>query len=198
MLLIHCPWCGPREEVEFHYGGQADLPSPTAPLDTDDVTWSEYLFVRANPKGPFTEGWSHGAGCRRWFAVLRDIVSNEITDANRLDARCAGERAARPAAGWIATDRCTPRWTALRSPASPATRWPRRCSPTGCWRWRRRSTGAGPRGIFTAGPEERPVAAGRSVRGADAAGDHRRAEGGRDRIGETVLARWATGSSRPP
>ena len=23
MLLIRCPWCGPRDETEFHYGGQA-------------------------------------------------------------------------------------------------------------------------------------------------------------------------------
>ncbi|MGZ8625813.1 MAG: sarcosine oxidase subunit delta, partial [Actinomycetota bacterium] len=23
MLLIPCPWCGPRDEVEFRYGGQA-------------------------------------------------------------------------------------------------------------------------------------------------------------------------------
>ncbi|HLS32032.1 MAG TPA: sarcosine oxidase subunit delta, partial [Brevibacterium sp.] len=22
MLLIDCPHCGPRDEVEFHYGGQ--------------------------------------------------------------------------------------------------------------------------------------------------------------------------------
>jgi heterotetrameric sarcosine oxidase delta subunit len=85
MLLIHCPWCGPREEVEFHYGGQADVSRPAAPLDTDDVTWSEYLFVRANPKGMFAERWSHSAGCRRWFAVLRDTVTNEITDVRRFD-----------------------------------------------------------------------------------------------------------------
>jgi sarcosine oxidase subunit delta len=23
--LIRCPWCGPREEVEFGYGGQAHV-----------------------------------------------------------------------------------------------------------------------------------------------------------------------------
>jgi len=25
MLLITCPWCGPREEPEFSYGGQAHV-----------------------------------------------------------------------------------------------------------------------------------------------------------------------------
>ncbi len=28
MQLIECPWCGPREEVEFHYGGQAHVAYP--------------------------------------------------------------------------------------------------------------------------------------------------------------------------
>ena len=28
MQLIACPWCGPREETEFHYGGQAHIAYP--------------------------------------------------------------------------------------------------------------------------------------------------------------------------
>ena len=28
MQLIECPWCGPREETEFHYGGQAHVAKP--------------------------------------------------------------------------------------------------------------------------------------------------------------------------
>ena len=31
MLLIACPWCGPRDEVEFRYGGQADVAYPPTP-----------------------------------------------------------------------------------------------------------------------------------------------------------------------
>ena len=31
MQLIPCPWCGPRDEVEFHYGGQAHVPYPEDP-----------------------------------------------------------------------------------------------------------------------------------------------------------------------
>ena len=27
MLLISCPNCGPRDETEFHYGGQAHVPT---------------------------------------------------------------------------------------------------------------------------------------------------------------------------
>jgi len=31
MLLITCPWCGARDEVEFRYGGQAHLAYPDDP-----------------------------------------------------------------------------------------------------------------------------------------------------------------------
>ncbi|MDQ3577662.1 MAG: sarcosine oxidase subunit delta, partial [Actinomycetota bacterium] len=31
MQLIPCPWCGPREEAEFHYGGQAHVAYPQDP-----------------------------------------------------------------------------------------------------------------------------------------------------------------------
>ncbi len=78
MLLIACPWCGEREELEFHYGGQAHVPYPADPSALSDAEWGEYLFVRDNPKGPFAERWSHAAGCRRWFDVVRHTVTHEI------------------------------------------------------------------------------------------------------------------------
>ena len=37
MLLITCPWCGPRDEVEFHYGGQAGVAHPADPDALDDA-----------------------------------------------------------------------------------------------------------------------------------------------------------------
>jgi heterotetrameric sarcosine oxidase delta subunit len=78
MLLIACPYCGERDETEFHYGGQAHVAYPADPEALTDTEWAEYLFVRANPKGPFAERWSHAAGCRRWFNVLRHTVTHEI------------------------------------------------------------------------------------------------------------------------
>ncbi|MCH5675208.1 sarcosine oxidase subunit delta family protein [Streptomyces gilvus] len=78
MLLIPCPWCGPRDEAEFHYGGQAHVPYPENPASLTDEEWARYLFFRANPKGPFAERWSHAAGCRRWFNAVRDTSTNEI------------------------------------------------------------------------------------------------------------------------
>ncbi|MEV6053635.1 sarcosine oxidase subunit delta family protein [Streptomyces sp. NPDC052107] len=78
MLLIPCPWCGPRDEAEFHYGGQAHVPYPEDPAALTDEEWARYLFFRDNPKGPFAERWSHAAGCRKWFNAVRDTATNEI------------------------------------------------------------------------------------------------------------------------
>ena len=78
MLLIPCPWCGPRDETEFKYGGQAGVCCPPAPDSVDDREWSRFLFFRDNPKGTFAERWVHIAGCRRWFTVMRDTVTHEF------------------------------------------------------------------------------------------------------------------------
>lgn len=78
MLLIDCPYCGPRAEIEFHCGGEAHVARPGPHDDIDDTSWAAYLFYRANPKGRHRERWVHSAGCRRWFNVIRDTVSHEI------------------------------------------------------------------------------------------------------------------------
>lgn len=75
MQLIECPWCGPREEIEFSYGGEADVPYPAEPAALDDTVWAHYVFFRNNTKGLFAERWVHSVGCRRWFNALRDTVT---------------------------------------------------------------------------------------------------------------------------
>jgi sarcosine oxidase subunit delta len=70
-----CPWCGPREETEFHYGGQAHVAYPADPQALTDEQWAHYVFFRSNPKGMFAERWSHSSGCRRWFNALRDTAT---------------------------------------------------------------------------------------------------------------------------
>jgi heterotetrameric sarcosine oxidase delta subunit len=79
MMLITCPWCGPRDETEFHYGGEATRPYPSDPSSLSDAEWADFVFTRANPKGAFAERWSHSAGCRRWFNAVRDTVTHEIS-----------------------------------------------------------------------------------------------------------------------
>jgi heterotetrameric sarcosine oxidase delta subunit len=78
VLLIPCPWCGERDEIEFSYGGQGGVPYPADPAALSDEEWAGFLFVRDNPKGRFAERWVHTQGCRRWFELVRDTFTHEI------------------------------------------------------------------------------------------------------------------------
>ncbi|MEK9849700.1 MAG: sarcosine oxidase subunit delta [Candidatus Puniceispirillum sp.] len=80
MLLIPCPFCGPRDETEFSCGGEAHIARPLADTQISDAEFAEYLFMRDNPKGLFLERWRHSAGCRRWFNLARDTISHEIIE----------------------------------------------------------------------------------------------------------------------
>ena len=79
MLLIECPWCGPRDQSEFSYGGEAHIVRPRDPDRLSDEEWADYLFMRENPEGAHHEQWCHSHGCRRWFNAVRDTLSYEIT-----------------------------------------------------------------------------------------------------------------------
>ena len=76
MLRLRCPCCGTRDEIEFSYGGEAHLTRPT--IDSGDVEWSEYLFIKDNPRGIHYEQWMHKYGCGRWFNIARDTLTHEI------------------------------------------------------------------------------------------------------------------------
>ena len=78
MLLIECPFCGPRAEIEFRCGGQGHIQRPGPHATVSDADWAEYLFYRENPKGKHRERWLHVAGCRRWFNVTRDTVTHRM------------------------------------------------------------------------------------------------------------------------
>ena len=80
MLLLECPHCGPRDEVEFHYGGEAHISYPENPSELSDEEWAQYLFYRNNPKGNFTERWLHNGGCRKWFNAVRDTATHEFKE----------------------------------------------------------------------------------------------------------------------
>src|SRR5688500_14031359 len=78
MLLIPCPWCGPREEAEFRSGGESGVALPAQDLDAGSPLIASYLFFRSNPKGSFNERWFHAHGCRRWFSIRRSTITHDF------------------------------------------------------------------------------------------------------------------------
>ncbi|MDH3661504.1 MAG: sarcosine oxidase subunit delta [Alphaproteobacteria bacterium] len=88
MLLVTCPWCGEREETEFHCGGEAHIVRPPTPSALSDDEWADYLFMRKNPKGVHLERWRHDAGCGRWFNAARDTVSDRFLAIYKMGEAC--------------------------------------------------------------------------------------------------------------
>jgi heterotetrameric sarcosine oxidase delta subunit len=79
MLLIECPHCGLRAQIEFTYGGDATVSRPPDPDAVDTGEWLDFVYLRENPRGPHVEWWHHSAGCRRWLKVRRDTLTHEIS-----------------------------------------------------------------------------------------------------------------------
>jgi sarcosine oxidase subunit delta len=95
MLLIPCPYCGPRPELEFSHGGQAHIARPTDPSSLSDEDWAAYLYMRANLKGLHAERWRHVHGCARFFNAVRDTTTDQFLATYRIgEARPDLKRAA--------------------------------------------------------------------------------------------------------
>jgi heterotetrameric sarcosine oxidase delta subunit len=76
MIVLDCPWCGPRNVSEFHSLGEVvKRPDPRA---ASRAEWRSYLYLRSNPAGPVHERWLHRAGCRRFFDAERDTTDNTV------------------------------------------------------------------------------------------------------------------------
>ena len=84
MILIDCPYCGERDQSEFSNGGEAHVVRPENSENLSDKEWGEYLFIRTNTKGIHYERWTHDHGCRRWFNVKRDTVSDDILSTYKM------------------------------------------------------------------------------------------------------------------
>ena len=74
-FLIPCPNCGPREALEFGYGGATN---PRSGSGASDGEFTTYLFLRENVNGWQTEWWVHRDGCRKWFLAERHTFTNEV------------------------------------------------------------------------------------------------------------------------
>ena len=78
MLLIECPHCGVRPELEFSYAGEAHLVRPADPSTLNDEEWAHFLFHRVNVKGLHYERWRHLHGCARFFNAVRDTATDKF------------------------------------------------------------------------------------------------------------------------
>lgn len=76
MMMVPCPWCGPRNVTEFRYGGAAGVRPD--PVSASPQVWREYLYAQRNTLGWSREGWYHRAGCRRHITLERHTGTNEV------------------------------------------------------------------------------------------------------------------------
>lgn len=77
MKLMRCPLNGWRGVNEFAYGGEyIEMPNPET---SDDQTWSTYVFLRENKRGPVAEWWCHLPSAL-WFIALRHTGSGEVME----------------------------------------------------------------------------------------------------------------------
>ena len=87
MQLFTCPFCGARDEREFHFMAEAGKTRPDTTQAISDADWAAYLHARTNPKGASREVWMH-LPCREIFLMERDTVTMAVlgTTALREDA----------------------------------------------------------------------------------------------------------------
>ena len=86
MQLFPCPFCGPREETEFHFAAEAGKPRPEPAEAVTDAEWAAYLYRTAAPKGAAREVWVHLA-CGEFFVMERDTVTRAVAGSAPLPGR---------------------------------------------------------------------------------------------------------------
>src|ERR1700754_4085339 len=87
MLLIRCPYCGERPELEFAHGGQAHVARPQMPSRADAQEWADFLYMRDNGKGLYAERWRHVQGCGKFFNAVRDTTTDRFTAFYKIGER---------------------------------------------------------------------------------------------------------------
>ena len=87
MLLIACPYCGERPELEFAHGGQAHISRPAKPAEVNIQEWTKFLYLRDNVKGLYAERWRHSHGCGKFFNALRDTTTDHFITTYKVGER---------------------------------------------------------------------------------------------------------------
>jgi sarcosine oxidase subunit delta len=88
MQIFPCPFCGDRDEREFHLAGEAGKtrpntqrsPNSTLPDNSSSVSaqdWATYLHMQRNDKGEVREVWMH-LPCQEVFLLIRNSVTMDV------------------------------------------------------------------------------------------------------------------------
>lgn len=83
MQQFPCPFCGLRDEVEFHFAVEAGNPRPEPAETVSDTDWAQYLYLCDAPKGAAREVWLH-VTCGEYFVLYRDTVTREVAGSDAL------------------------------------------------------------------------------------------------------------------
>jgi sarcosine oxidase subunit delta len=83
MQLFPCPFCGLRDETEFHYAGEANTTRPSGGAAISSADWSRYLYFQRNPKGRIAEIWTHMT-CAEMFLMERDNITHAVYSGSSL------------------------------------------------------------------------------------------------------------------
>lgn len=83
MQTFTCPFCGARDEREFHFVAEAGKIRPDTTQEISDKDWATYLHAQRNEKGPVREVWMH-VTCAELFLMERDSVTMEVLSTTGL------------------------------------------------------------------------------------------------------------------
>ncbi|MFV0243630.1 MAG: sarcosine oxidase subunit delta [Qingshengfaniella sp.] len=83
MQKFPCPFCGFRNETEFHFVAEAGKVRPDTSGTVETHDWASYLFDQSNGCGPVREVWTH-LPCAEMFILHRDSVTMKVTGSTAL------------------------------------------------------------------------------------------------------------------
>lgn len=83
MQIFPCPFCGDRNETEFHFAGELGKVRPDTTVEISEADWASYLFTQRNEKGAVQEVWMH-TPCAELFVLERDSVTMAVTGSRAL------------------------------------------------------------------------------------------------------------------
>ena len=88
MQIFTCPFCGERDEREFHFAVEAGKRRPEPASEVSDQAWANYLYAAEAPKGAAREVWMH-LTCGEYFIMERDTITRDVLGSAALPGRDA-------------------------------------------------------------------------------------------------------------